>query len=109
LEVLLLENLNKEEWQQIINEYRSSGLSALVWCQQKKISVHKLRYWIREFNNTESQGEAAQQRWVSFQASPNTMVQSVITVKIGNAEVSVSEGFNKELFSEVVLSLLSLC
>lgn len=103
-----MERLNQEEWKQLIADYRSSGLSAPAWCQQKQISIHKLRYWINKINRA-LPVEKTEQQWVSvLQSGPNAS-SSDITVKIANAEISISEGFNKQLFLEVVQVLPSLC
>ena len=102
-----MKKLNKEDWQQLVSDYRSSGLTAPVWCQQKQLSIHKLRYWITKFNKAESKDEAGQQ-WVSVKTDL-PVPTAAITVKIGNAEISVSQCFDKKLFADVVHSLLSLC
>ncbi|MDO6355723.1 hypothetical protein Q3V94_11720 [Caloramator sp. CAR-1] len=55
----------------------------------------------KTFNNEEIQ-------WVQLKENP-VSISNTITVKIGNAEIVVSEGFNVELFSEVAKTLSSLC
>ncbi|WP_139902291.1 IS66 family insertion sequence element accessory protein TnpA [Clostridium thermarum] len=99
--------LNMEDWQQLIADYRSSGLTGPVWCQQKQLSIHKLRYWINKFNKAEFKEEPRQQ-WVSVKTNLSITTTS-ITVKVGKAEISVSQDFDKELFADVVQSLLTLC
>jgi hypothetical protein len=105
--VFLLAKLNMDDWRQLIDDYRSSGLTAPVWCQQKQLSIHKLRYWITKFNKAESRNESGQQ-WVSVKTDLPITTTS-ITVKVGKAEISVPQDFDKELFADVVHSLLTLC
>jgi len=40
----------KRTWEQKISEYRSSGVSATVWCEQNNIKISALRYWISRLN-----------------------------------------------------------
>ncbi|WP_139902344.1 IS66 family insertion sequence element accessory protein TnpA [Clostridium thermarum] len=91
---------NSKEWQGLINDYHSSGLSAKAWCKLNKKNINALHCWNKKLKKTKSNDEA-KQNWVSVQTSSITL-SPTITVKVGNVEVSVSEGFNKELFSEVV-------
>lgn len=98
--------LSSLEWDSLIQDYHASGLGAEKWCQEKELEVSKLRWQIRKRQEINKKNQSIQ--WVPLQAGLTSLLPS-ITVKIGNAEISVSEGFNKQLFAEVVKSLQSLC
>lgn len=94
------------EWDSLILEYRASGLSALRWCQEKGLKVSQLRWQISKRQKINKNKQSIQ--WIPLQTGC-TGPRPSITAKIGNVEISVSEGFNKELFAEVIQSLLVLC
>ncbi|MDA8221428.1 MAG: hypothetical protein M0Z35_06860 [Desulfitobacterium hafniense] len=100
------QKLSSLEWDSLIQDYRASGLSAEKWCQEKELEVSKLRWQIRKRQKINKKNQSIQ--WVPLQADLTGSSPS-ITVTIGKAEISVSEGFNKQLLAEVVQSLLILC
>ncbi len=98
--------VNSQEWESLIKEYLESGLSAARWCQDKGYSKSKL-YWQlrkRRCSNSKSQGV----QWISLKSEPEDE-RSDIKVKIGHAEIIVSDRFNNSLFSEVAKALIALC
>lgn len=104
----MAEIINKSDnldWDLLIQDYHASGLSAAKWSQKHGIKVHKLRWQISKRQKTNKEQSV---QWVSLQSNP-TVPAKIIIVKIGNAEILVSEGFNKELFSEVASTLITLC
>ncbi|MDR3543877.1 MAG: hypothetical protein P4L69_23415 [Desulfosporosinus sp.] len=42
--------LKRELWQERICNYRSSELYAQAWCQQNKLTLSSLHYWINKLN-----------------------------------------------------------
>ncbi len=42
--------LKRELWQERISNYRNSGLNAQAWCQQNKLALSSLHYWINKLN-----------------------------------------------------------
>ncbi|MBP1935127.1 IS66 family insertion sequence element accessory protein TnpA [Ammoniphilus resinae] len=99
--------LSSQEWDELIENYHSSGLSAAKWCADRDLKVNQLRWQITKRQKLNKNNQSI--HWVSLHTNSSATVSSSITVKIGNAEISVSDGFNKELFAEVVHSLLTLC
>jgi len=42
--------LKHDLWQERICNYRNSGLKAQTWCQQNKLTLSSLHYWINKLN-----------------------------------------------------------
>ena len=97
--------LSSQEWDDIIEKYRNSELSVVKWCEIHGFKPHQLRWQIKKRQKSNLNEQAIQ--WVPL--SSTSISSKSISVKIGNAEITVSEGFNKHLFAEVVHSLLALC
>ena len=109
--MLLLSAVSKRmspyEWDNLIQDYRTSGLTAAQWCETHGFKIHQLR-WQMTKRQKLHKNEQNTTQWIPLYSS-SSMPSPSITVKIGNAEITVSDGFNKELFAEVVHSLLALC
>ncbi|TCS84486.1 IS66 family insertion sequence element accessory protein TnpA [Tepidibacillus fermentans] len=99
--------LSFQEWDELIEKYRNSGLSVIKWCEIHGFKPHQLRWQIKKRQKLNKNEQTIQ--WVPLHSSPIESSSRSISVKIGHAEITVSEGFNKELFAEVVYSLLSIC
>lgn len=98
---------SSQEWDELIENYHTSGLTAAQWCESHGFKVSQLRWQMTKRQKLKKHDQTIQ--WVPLHTHSIVSVSPSITVKIGNAEISVSEGFNKELFAEVVHSLLTLC
>jgi len=90
-----------EKWKQLISEYRSSGLTAKAWCELNQKSIHKLRYWITQFNKEKSSGESGPQ-WFSFSMQEHDTLNSPIILKIGTITIEVAAGFYKNVLVNVL-------
>lgn len=101
--------LSSAEWDSLIQDYYTSGLSVPKWCNSHGFKTTQLRWQITKRQKKKNNEQNIQ--WVPLHAgtSDHTASLSSITVKIGSAEISVSDGFNKELFTDVVHSLMKLC
>jgi len=42
--------LKHEMWQELISDYRNSGLNAQSWCREHKLTISSLHYWINKLN-----------------------------------------------------------
>ena len=42
-------------WTDRINDYRSNGLTATKWYEDRGIAIHKFRYYINKFNKEKKQ------------------------------------------------------
>lgn len=98
----------RQQWQQWIGDYRSSGLSAREWCASHDVSPHRLWYWLRRFRTEE---EAGQPTWLQVDVSvPKANRQAGgLVVKVGKADIEVQPGFDPELLLAVVRVLLAAC
>jgi len=99
-------NVNNQEWDSLIKEYQESGLSLAKWCQDKGYSKSKLYWQLRKRRNSNSKSQSVQ--WMSLKSEPKDE-RSDIKVKIGHAEIIVSDRINNSLFSEVAKALIALC
>lgn len=101
-------------WTERINNYRSSGLTAVRWAEENNLSVHKLRYYINKFNKEKKQQadqESKEAQWVSIvpkKPISNHENANPLKVAIGKATIEIGTGFNEDIFESVV-RILSKC
>jgi len=105
---------DRKLWTDRINDYRSSGLTAVKWAEDRSVSVHKLRYYIHKFNKEKkknSNQESKEIKWTSV-VPAETIVDNKsnnpLKVIIGNATIEVASGFDEDTFKSVV-RILSQC
>lgn len=93
------------DWDTLIKNYRMSGKTGASWCQDNGFKIHQLRWQItKRQKNIDKSSETV--HWIPLQMSDNQ--KNPITVKIGDAEIQIQEGFNQALFAEVVQTLRNL-
>lgn len=98
-------------WQEHIQAYRSSKLSAKAWCEQNNIKVHMLRKWITTFNK-ESKNSFTSKKWLPIEVSSETKettrqtTSSGIRINIGDLSIEISSEFNSQTL-ETVVGILS--
>lgn len=55
-------------WIDRINDYRSSGLTAVKWSEDRGIPAHRLRYYINKFNKEKTQNQNLESKDVKWAA-----------------------------------------
>ncbi|MFW6046935.1 MAG: IS66 family insertion sequence element accessory protein TnpA [Candidatus Woesearchaeota archaeon] len=55
----------KDLWIKRIKDYKSSGLTAVNWCEENGINIHTLKYHITKINKEKKQQKANQTKWAS--------------------------------------------
>lgn len=94
-----ISNISISEWDFLIQDYRKSGLSAPYWCEKHNLKDSKPYWQIRKRKKKNKEKKNIQ--WVTLEEKV-TVTGPSITVKIGKAEIIVTEGFDKKMFAEVV-------
>lgn len=98
----------REQWRARVAEYRASGLSAVEWCKANDQKPHLLWHWIREFEAKETPAQECS-KWLPIQVTDHSTPESSLSVRVGQANITVSPGFDQALLLDVVRALSSLC
>ncbi|MGB4440474.1 MAG: hypothetical protein WBJ13_14920 [Sedimentibacter sp.] len=98
-------------WSEKINNYRSSNMTAIDWCNKNNVSIHSLKSWITKLNKEQNPPKSNETEWlaVDLAKSNNITSTSSIIIKIGSCSVEVTKDFDKLVFTDVVQVLTSLC
>ena len=108
--------MNEDErklWIERIESYKSSGLTAVKWCEINNVSIYKLRHRITCLNKEKKQ-KTKKIQWASVITTENKRTieskpQDIpLKVTVGHSTIEVSSGFDPETFKSVV-EILSKC
>jgi len=105
---------DRKLWIDRIDDYRSSGLTAVKWAEDRGISVHKIRYYIHKFNKEKKQSsnqKSKEIKWASIvpaETMVNNKPNNPLKVIIGKATIEVASGYDEDTFQSVV-RILSQC
>lgn len=84
------------QWMQLVNDFKSSGLSLTAWCGENKINKSSISRYIQKYNK---QANSKQQEW-GVAAIPKSLEKSSILLKIG--AVTWVQKINLSLFKNII-------
>lgn len=96
------------QWQKRVSDYKKSGLSARVWCDEAGISFSSLKYWITKFNKANE--KSGKTKWAQVEiidTAPH--VSSKIIIHVGAVRIEVLSDFDKALLTDVLKVAKSIC
>lgn len=91
-------------WIELIQDYKSSGLTAAKWCEEKGFKVHILRYQINKLNK-EKKKASNKTQWASIVPTNLTVNGSIakpLKVIIGQSTIEVTPDFDPDTLKAVV-------
>ena len=71
-----------QEWQTLIRQYHSSGLSARAWCEKNSIPANTFYYHMRKLRKTTSRG-------TDVLSKPAKELQEIVPLRISDAPLAV--------------------
>jgi len=96
--------LKRELWQERICNYRSSGLNAQAWCQQNKLTLSSLHYWINKLNKESLESHST----IKHEFVPITQMgilmspSAPIVIRYQNLSIEVPESCNPDTLRNVL-------
>lgn len=92
-------------WEDRLANFDSSGLTVAAWCTQHQVKPHQFFYWQRKTKSVKSNEVSGPVRWLSLEydfCPAEAKPDSEITVQVGGASILVSQGFDPDLFLDIV-------
>lgn len=96
--------LKRDLWQERICNYRNSGLNAQAWCQQNKLTLSSLHYWINKLNKESLESDSC----FKHEFVPITQVElamspsAPIVIRYQNLVIEVFEGCHPDTLRNVL-------
>ena len=94
---------NKDQWPQIIDEWKNSGEIASQWCKKKKIHYPSFITWRKKLLSTPSCDKSKFLELVEDNTS-----SSLLEIKIGKFSLYLTKNFDEELVRQGLKLLRSL-
>jgi hypothetical protein len=100
----------RDEWEQRMENFMSSGQSTSKWCAANDINIHQFWYWKKRLKTTQNPVSEST-KWVSIEMDVDSIDQpeNKLIVRVGQASIEVTTGFDPNLLTEVVRTLRSIC
>ena len=100
------QTLSKQEiWRLRINDYRSSGLSALEWSSQNSFSLSALRYWITRLNKNQLSHEGDSKpifAELPMRAAASFLGAPPVTIYMGTIRIEIMDSCHPDLLSNLI-------
>lgn len=99
----------KRQWEIRIANFKESGLNVNDWCSKEGLKANQLRYWLKKIdNNTGVTAEKPQWIPVAVNQLGKEDNKTALPIRIGKAVIEVSPGYDPELLSDVIRTLIAL-
>jgi len=99
----------RNEWEQRIANFTSSGQSASTWCAANEISIHQFWYWKKRLKTTQDPLSDSS-KWLALEMEDSIEESKPkLVVKVGQATLELEPGFDPKLLADVVRTLQSIC
>lgn len=102
----------RQEWDDLVAAYRSSGQSVKEWCAANGAKPERLWYWLRWQKAGKAEPATSPLTWLSVTVdgpAPGEQANTCLPVRVGGAVIEVKRGFDPELLSTVVHVLSAIC
>lgn len=98
----------KRAWELRVANFKESGLSVKKWCDQEGLKANQLRYWLKKLDKDSEVAEKPQWIPVTVEQPQSEDNKKALPIKIGKVVIEVGPGYDPELLSDVVRTLIAL-
>jgi hypothetical protein len=98
----------RQEWENRIAAYRSSGQSARAWCAANGVKPHQLWYRLSQEGKADKKADSARITWLRA-AAGEPAHDGGLLVRVGGGVIEVRPGFDPDLLAMVVRVLSAVC
>lgn len=102
------DNVRLNQWQRIILECRSSGLSVREWCRQNNVSEPSYYYYLKKIRQSILEEDGGSQSFVPVVLKDESVKKDPELIEIikGDIRIQVPESTNIDLLVDVLKVLL---
>jgi len=101
-------------WQQRIADFKKSGMSQKDWCKDNNVTNNQLQYWLYRKKSLQKESSIPSNtstEWIPVDVSEEISIpkNDKLILKIGAVSIEIEPGYNKELLSDLISTLKSIC
>ena len=97
-----------EEWRQLIDEQRSSGLTVAAYCRDRGIKDSAFYAWKRRLRSPAKPNRSSAPAFVEVKPQKTSVSEAIEICLHGERRLLVRSGFDRDLLIEVVRALESV-
>lgn len=102
------------QWVNIIQDCKTSGMTAVSWCSKNNVSIKAYYYWLRKLRSTACRQESLPstqgiQQIVPLSFDRTASSSAAITVHMASVSVDIVNGTSKETIQAVLEALKAIC
>lgn len=96
----------QELWRQRVQNFQSSGLTQLQWCQQHDQKAYNLSYWVNKFKKASALPAAETPQFVEIPPCSQPAGRTApVVIHIGDAAIDISEECSQQLLNSLIGAL----
>jgi len=103
--IFKMEKNQKINWEEMILEYRSSGMGLDKWCGQNNVSKHSMRYHLYAKKGNHHQNEKCEVPKLMEVNFDECLIQPSTIIKLGKLEIAV-DSQNIEIVSQLLKKVI---
>ena len=84
--------IQKEQWQELLEQWRSSGKPITVWCREQNISVHNFYYWRDKLLPSLKKSNPSPKQFIELHDKPSGV--SGISLEVSYVKVHLAKDFD---------------
>ena len=103
--------MSKEEKEKLIEECRSSGMSAKAWCESKGIDYRQYVGWASRYNRAVKKAKEVQ-RWAAVELSKEPVEKKKteeIRLECGKWRICIGNDFKPSLLADILRAVSAVC
>ena len=93
----------RQYWEDQLETFKKSGMTAKQWCQENEINIHRFNYWKRKCSAVMA---STPTHWLPIDMQPEQESDALI-LRINDVSIEVRQGFDPGLLRLVVTTLAS--
>ena len=104
-----------KQWIKIIQDCKSSGMTAASWCSKNNVNIKTYYYWLRKMRLMACNSETGtvvlnEKRIVPLSVNrPSASVGASITIHMNSTSVDIRNDASKEIIYSVLEALKAIC
>jgi hypothetical protein len=96
---------SKDEWFELVEAFKASGLTLTTWCKEKCISKSSIYPYLKKYD---SQNNYVEPQWVALPINKNNEA-TTLSLKVGSVTLDIKNGYDKDALADVLSLLIKLC
>lgn len=92
--VVKTENSLKNQWEQRIEEWSTSGQTIAEWCRKKNLPYHQVWYWRERLRRRKRKSKSVKGRFIELK--DETQSATRIVVEYRGMQISIVRSFDEE-------------